>query len=28
MDNKYYEELEGKSDDMKQLAEYLNEIKV
>ncbi|MBL7148367.1 MAG: hypothetical protein ISS82_06075 [Nanoarchaeota archaeon] len=28
MDNKYYSELEGKSDDMKQLAEYLNEIKI
>jgi len=28
MDNKYYTELEGKPEDMKQLAEYLNEIKV
>ena len=28
MDNKFYTELEGKPDDMKQLAEYLNEIKV
>jgi len=28
MDNKYYEELKGKPDDMKQLTEYLNEIKV
>ncbi len=28
MDNKYYTELEGKPDDMKQLAEHLNEIKV
>src|SRR3989338_5494900 len=28
MDNKYYSELEGKLDDMKQLAEYLNEVKV
>ncbi len=26
MDNKYYSELEGKPDDMRQLAEYLNEI--
>ena len=24
MDNKYYTELEGKPEDMKQLAEYLN----
>ncbi len=28
MDNKYYTELEGKPEDMKQLAEHLNEIKV
>lgn len=28
MDNKYYSELEGKPEDMKQLAEYLNGIKV
>ena len=26
MDNKYYSELEGKPDDMKQLAEYLNKV--
>lgn len=26
MDNKYYTELEGKPDDMKQLAEHLNKI--
>ena len=28
MDNKYYTELEGKSDDMKKLVEYLNKIEV
>ncbi|MBT4166353.1 hypothetical protein HOE04_04915 [archaeon] len=28
MDSKYYEELEGKSDDMSQLAKYLNEVGV
>jgi len=28
MDSKYYSELEGKPEDMKQLAEYLNEVKV
>ncbi len=28
MDNKYYSELEGKPDDMKQLAEYLNKVEV
>ncbi len=28
MDNKYYTELEGRPDDMIQLAEYLNKIKV
>ena len=28
MDNKYYSELEGKPDDMKKLALYLNEIKI
>src|SRR3989338_668045 len=28
MDNRYYSELEGKPDDMKKLAEYLNEVKV
>ena len=28
MDNKYYTELEGKPDDMKQLAEYLDKIQV
>ena len=27
MDNKYYSELEGKTDDMKQLAIYLNNFK-
>jgi hypothetical protein len=28
MDNKYYTELEGKSEDMKKLVEYLNTIKI
>ncbi len=28
MDNKYYTELEGKPDDMKQLVEYLNTLKM
>jgi len=28
MDNKYYSELDGKLDDMKQLAEYLNKINI
>jgi len=28
MDNKYYSELEGKPEDMKQLAEYLDEVVV
>lgn len=28
MDNKFYSELEGKPEDMKQLAEYINEIEV
>lgn len=28
MDNKYYSELEGKPDDMKQLVEFLNEFKI
>lgn len=28
MDNKYYTEFEGKSEDMKRLAEYLNDVKV
>lgn len=28
MDNKYYTELEGQPDDMRHLAEYLNEVKV
>jgi hypothetical protein len=28
MDNKYYGELEGKQDDMKQLADHLNTIRV
>ena len=28
MDNKYYTELEGKPEDMKQLAEHLNKIKI
>ena len=28
MDNKFYSELEGKPEDMKQLAEYLNTLKM
>ena len=28
MDNKFYNELEGKPDDMKQLAEYLNQVNI
>ncbi|MEX0919972.1 MAG: hypothetical protein WDZ69_00125 [Candidatus Pacearchaeota archaeon] len=28
MDDKYYSELEGKPDDMRKLAEFLNEIKI
>ena len=28
MDRKYYEELEGKADDMKELVEHLNRLKV
>ena len=28
MDNKFYSDLEGKPDDMKQLAEYLNSVSV
>ena len=28
MDEKYYSELEGKEDDMQQLAEFLNNIKI
>lgn len=28
MDNKYYSELEGKPEDMKQLAEYLNKVEL
>ena len=28
MDNKYYSELEGKPDDMKQLTDYLNKMEI